>query len=203
MGNTLNEQDDNEIIKQILQGNVDDFEVILKRYDSYVFSIVAKHVPYDRVEEVAHDVFINTYKSLPTYKAETPFKNWISKIAVRRCYDFWREHYRLREIPMTSLSEEHCKWFDTVVSDQSHESFQREESRKELREILEWALSKLTPEDRMVVTLLHLEGLSVREVAELLGWSVVNVKVRAHRSRSRLHKYLSTLYSDKRDKNDA
>lgn len=193
MDNTLNEQDDLEVIKRVLQGNADDFEVLLKRYDSYVFSIVAKHIPYDMVEDVAHEVFITAYKSLPAYRADTPLKHWISKIAVRRCYDFWRNHYRSREMPMTSLSEEHCKWFDTVVSDQSHESFRQEESRKELREILEWALGRLSPEDRMVVTLLYMEGLSVKEAADILGWSVINVKVRAHRSRNKLHKHLSGI----------
>lgn len=194
MENILDGQDDNEIIKRILNGNVDDFEILLKRYESYVFGIAAKHVPYDMVEDVAHEVFIQAYKSLRAFRAETPFRHWISRIAVRCCYNFWRERYKSREMPMTSLSEDYCKWFDEIVSDASCRDFEREESQKELREALEWALGKLSAKDRMVVSLLYLEGLSVKETADLLGWSAVNVKVRALRSRSKLRRHLSALF---------
>jgi len=50
----------------------------------------------------------------------------------------------------------------------------------------------LSPENRAVLTLVHLDGHSVREAASLLGWSVVNVKVRAHRARQALRKILGT-----------
>ena len=64
---------------------------------------------------------------------------------------------------------------------------------KESREVLQWALSKLTAEERMVITLLYLEEMSVKETADLLGWTVVNVKVKAHRLRNKLRKIISEL----------
>jgi RNA polymerase sigma-70 factor, ECF subfamily len=57
--------------------------------------------------------------------------------------------------------------------------------------MLDWAMDRLSPEDRMVVELIYLEGLSGKEAADLLGWSVANVKVRAFRSRNKLRKLLS------------
>lgn len=189
----MNGQHDNEIISSILNGNADDFEIILKRYDAYVFSIVAKHLPPEMVEEAAHEIFIRIYKSLPTYRAESPLKYWISKISVRYCYDFWRERYKSKEMPMASLTEEHSKWVETIVSEQSQKTFEREEVLKESREVLRWALDKLTAEERMVITLLYLEEMPVKEAAEQLGWSTINVKVRAHRSRKKLRKIISSL----------
>ena len=62
--------------------------------------------------------------------------------------------------------------------------------REEAAEVLEWALGKLSPENRAVLTLVHLDGYSVREAAQLLGWSLVNVKVRAHRARQALRALL-------------
>jgi|SRR5271157_3441714 len=189
----LSEQHDNEIIKSILDGNTDEFEILLKRYDAYIFSIVSKHLPPEMIEEAAHEVFIRIYKSLPSYRAESPFKYWISKIAVRYCYDFWRERYKSREMPMSSLTDEHSKWVETVVSEQSMESFEKGEMLKESREVLQWALGKLTAEERMIITLLHLEELPVKEAADLLGWSTINVKVKAHRTRKKLRKIISEL----------
>jgi RNA polymerase sigma-70 factor (ECF subfamily) len=60
---------------------------------------------------------------------------------------------------------------------------------------LDWALDRLSAEDRMVLELVYLEGLSVKETAELLGWSVANVKVRSHRSRKKVEKLLTGLIS--------
>ena len=190
---TLGDQNDDEIIKSILSGNIDEFEVLLKRYDQYVFNIISKHLPREMVEEAAHEVFIRIYKALHSYRAEAPFKYWISKIAERYCYDFWREHYKAKEIPMASLTDDHSQWVETVISEQSQKNFEKEELLKESKEVLHWALSKLTAEDRMVITLLYLEELSGKEAADLLGWSVINVKVRAHRSRNKLRKIISSL----------
>ena len=190
---TLGDRNDAEIIKNILSGNIDEFEVLLKRYDQYVFNIISKHLPRDMVEEAAHEVFIRIYKALPSYRAEAPFKYWISKIAERHCYNFWREHYKGKEIPMASLADDHSQWVETVISAQSQKSFEKEELLRESKEVLQWALNKLTAEDRMVITLLYLEEMSVKEAAGLLGWSVVNVKVRAHRSRNKLRKIISSL----------
>lgn len=60
--------------------------------------------------------------------------------------------------------------------------------RRETADLLHWALAQLSPENRMVLTLVYLEGYTVRDAAALLGWSTVNVKVRAHRARRQLRK---------------
>ena len=190
---TLDDQNDDEIIKSILSGNTDEFEVILKRYDQYIFRIISKHLPREMIEEAAHEVFIRIFKALRSYRAEAPFKYWISKIAERYCYDYWRIQYKAKELPMASLTDDHSKWVETVISEQSQKYFEKGELLKESKEVLQWALNKLTAEDRMVITLLYLEELSVKEAAGLLGWSVVNVKVRAHRSRNKLRKIISSL----------
>ena len=189
----MDERHDNEVIKSILSGETDEFEILLKRYEAYVFYIVSKHLPGEMVEEGAHEVFIRIYKALPSYRAEAPLKYWISKIATRYCYDYWREQYKSKEVSLDSLADEHSKWIETVVAEQSEECFDREEVLKESREVLQWALNKLAAEERMVITLLYLEELSVKEAADLLGWTVVNVKVKAHRTRNKLRKIISEL----------
>ena len=190
---TLGERSDDEIIKSILGGDIDEFEVILKRYDQYIFNVISKRLPWDMVEEAAHEVFIRVYKALSSYRAEAPFKYWISKIAERYCYDYWREKYKAKEIPMASLTDDHSQWVETVIAEQSHKHFEKEELLRESKEVLQWALNKLTAEDRMVITLIYLEELSVKEAADRLGWSVVNVKVRAYRSRNKLRKIITSL----------
>ena len=184
---------DTEIVNQVVSGDVNAFERLLKRYQAHVVRIVKKHIPFDKVEEVAQDVFVRTYESLPTFKGDDGFKQWLSTITIRTCYDFWRKHYRYREIPLSSLSEKHQVWLEEATSNSSSQSFYERDSQKEAREILDWALDKLSPEDRMVLELVYLEGYSIKEAAKLLGWSTVNVKVRSFRARKKLHKLIKKM----------
>lgn len=184
---------DSEIVSQVLDGYVNAFESLLIRYRDLVLKIVKKHVPYNDVEETTQDVFLRVYRSLPTFKGKSEFKQWLSSIAVRTCYDYWRKAYRSREVPMSSLTEKHQNWLEQVISEASERSLKEKASQKEAMELLDWALGKLSAEDRMVLELVYLEGLSGKQAANLLGWSVANVKVRSFRSRRKLQGLLTGL----------
>jgi RNA polymerase sigma-70 factor (ECF subfamily) len=190
---------DAEIVHQVVSGDVNAFERLLKRYEAHVVRIVKKHIPFDKVEEVAQDVFVRTYQSLPNFRRDDSFKKWLSTITIRTCYDFWRRHYRYREIPVSSLSEKHQVWLEEATATRSSQSFDEGDSQREAREILDWALDRLSPENRMVLELVYLEGYSVKEAANLLGWSAAKVKVRSFRSRKKLHKLIKEMSLTQRD----
>ncbi len=199
MGKDSAINNDNEIICRVIEGDVNAFEHLLTKYKNYVFKIVNKHIPYDQVEEIAQDVFIRTYQSLPSFKGKSSFKQWLSKITVRTCYDFWRKSYRNRELPISSLSENQQNWLENVISDQSESSFYEYGRQNEAKEVLDYALDRLSPEDRMILELVYLQGLSIKEAADLLGWSLANVKVRAFRSRKKLHKIMTGLIEKQKE----
>ena len=186
------ELSDAEVISLVLGGETEKFQILLERYKGYIFSIVGRHVPYERVEEVAHEAAVQLYLSLANFKGDSPeeLRGWLAKIAVRAAYAFWRERYKSREVSMDSLSEEQRRWIEGVMGEASQERFDELTQKEEASEVLNWALSKLPPKDRMVLELTALEGYSVREAADMLGWSVANVKVRSMRARRKLHKVL-------------
>ncbi len=184
---------DFEIISRVLGGDANAFETLVHRYSRLVVGIVGKHIPRDRVDEVAQDAFVEGFHSLSSFSQKGPFGHWMAKIAVRCCYDFWRKHYRMKEVLVSDLSQEAQDWMDNLLAVQSNETFKRDAAAAEACEVLELALGRLSPEDRMVVTLVHLEGLPVKEAAVLLGWSSTTVKVRAHRSRKKLRRIILEL----------
>jgi RNA polymerase sigma-70 factor (ECF subfamily) len=186
---------DEETVRRIIGGDVNSFEYLLKKYQDHVLRIVKKHIPYNEVEDTTQDVFVRAYQALPGFKEEGSFRQWLSAITVRTCYDFWRKRYRSRELPMSDLTDSHREWLDKTLSNQSDQSFHEKSQEKEARELLDWVLSKLSAKDRMVLELVYLEGLSGREAAELLGLSISNVKVRSFRSRKKLEKILTALIS--------
>lgn len=179
--------DDREIIHRVLHGEIDLFAELITRHQRHVARIVSRHVPYERVPEVAHDVFVRAYASLSQFSGRVPFEHWLSGIAVRTSYEFWRASRR-EELPVSALTTEHQQWMEHVLAAESDDRFREQARRREATELLDWGLSHLSAENRLVLTLVHLEGHSVREAAGLLGWSVANVKVRAHRARLMLRK---------------
>jgi RNA polymerase sigma-70 factor (ECF subfamily) len=181
--------DDLEIIQRVLHGEIDRFEELIARYQQHVTKIANRHVPFDRVAEVAHDVFVRAYTSLSSFSGQTPFGHWLSGVAVRTCYDFWRAKRR-EELPVSALTTDHQAWMDHVLAAESDDQFREQARRQEAAELLQWALGHLSAENRLVLTLVHLEGYSIRDASRLLGWSMVNVKVRAHRARNLLRKLL-------------
>jgi RNA polymerase sigma-70 factor, ECF subfamily len=190
---------DEEVIRRVVAGEIDLFEELLMRYQEHVGRIVAGHVPREMVGEVTHDVFVRAYTSLPTYSFRTPFSHWLSTIAVRSCYDVWRSVSARKEVPLSGPSqavEEQQQWTEHLLVAESRDRFDTMVRQRDATNLLQRALAQLSPENRMVVDLVHLEGHSVREASELLGWTVVNVKVRAHRARQQLRKILDTLLKD-------
>jgi RNA polymerase sigma-70 factor (ECF subfamily) len=197
MSDVQNENIDMGVIREVLEGDVDAFALLMDRYQDYVFGIVAKKVPNDRIEEVAHETFVRAYRSLRTFRGKTPFKHWLARIAVRSCCDFWREHYRTRETPLSSIADGGREWIQGLLVDGSvGYPADRDQSRQALG-VLRWAMERLTAEDRMVLTLVHLEEYTTAEAAELLRWSVSKVKIRAHRARKKLRKTLLEAFSDR------
>lgn len=183
---------DVEIVRQVLAGDVNAFEILLQRHQEHVLHIVKKHAPYDRIADITHDVFVRAYAALPTFRHKSDFAHWLATIAVRTCYDFWRAHYQNREINLSALSAQQASRLETMQAEQSWRSFDGAAATRDAQVLLERALRALSAADRMVVELVYLDGLSGQEAAALLGWSVANVKVRLFRARQKLRKWLSS-----------
>lgn len=188
---------DAEIVRLVVGGKTDAFETLIARHQAQVFKIVGRHVPRAQVDEVAQEVFVRAFTSLATFAEQAPFHHWLASLAVRTCYGYWREAYRSRETSMSALSEEGQTWVEHVLAEQAGRSFHQQTAAQEAKAVLHWALDQLSPENRTVLTLVYLDGLSVREAAALLGWSQVNVKVRAHRARLRLRTLLLGLVEER------
>ena len=91
---------------------------------------------------------------------------------------------------MSQLTDGHREWLENTISVDADRAFDENGQIADAKEILEWALNKLSAADRMVIDLVYLEERSHKEAAALLGWSVATVKIRAYRARKILHKTL-------------
>jgi RNA polymerase sigma-70 factor (ECF subfamily) len=131
-------------------------------------------------EQLVHDVFVEAYLSLRKYQGRAPFLHWLRKIATRVGYRYWKQQAKQRQQSATPLQDWH-KCTEPAPAGQTSE---------EAASLVHSLLAKLPPRDRLVLTLIYLEGCSVAEAAEMSGWSQTMVKVQAHRARKKLKKLL-------------
>jgi RNA polymerase sigma-70 factor (ECF subfamily) len=178
------ESSDDQLVAATLGGDPGAFGELAARHKSRVFGLVSRFAGNGAdLEDICQDVFIQAYFNLRQFRRESPFEHWILRIATYKCYDHLRRRKRQRADTSIDLLLESGYEPAAPGPRASHPEVER------LRE----AIAKLTPKERLVITLLELEDRSLQEVSQLTGWSVGNVKVRAFRARASLHKLLAPL----------
>jgi RNA polymerase sigma-70 factor (ECF subfamily) len=188
------EPTDAELIAAVLGGDSASFEPLIQKYQPRVFATARRYARREsEVEDVVQEVFIKAFQKLNSFRGEAPFEHWLMRLAVRTCYDFLRGHQRNRETAFTELTEPEADWLDRFVVEPDAGL----ENADAARQLVDRILSKLSPPARMVITLLEIEGKSVKEIAALTGWSVPLVKVRAFRARAEMRKLLKNISREK------
>ena len=188
------ERTDGELIAAVLDGDAASFEPLVAKYQPRVFATARRYARReDEVEDIVQETFLKAFQKLGTYRGDAPFEHWLMRLAVRTCYDFLRSHRRNREIPVSDMSDQGTDWLERFAADPSDAN----EHAQAARELVHRVLAQLSPAARLIITLLEIEDRSVKEVAELTGWSVPVVKVRAFRARAEMRKWLKRLACEK------
>jgi RNA polymerase sigma-70 factor (ECF subfamily) len=140
----------------------------------------------EQIEEIIQDSFTKAYFALSTYHGthEASFRAWLTQIAVNTCYDHLRKARRRPEHTVEEFNDHEAHEF----AGQLRAAGSDVESALVSRDLAVKLLARLSAEDRLVLTLLDVEGFSVAEIAEMVQWSVSKVKVRAHRARAHLRR---------------
>ena len=179
-----NENEDEDVQRMVaaalLEGGSDAYGNLVTKYQDTIALQMRRFSRNElAVEQLVHDVFVEAYLSLGSYKRRSPFLHWLRKIAVRVGYRYWKQQEKNRALSSVASHEA----IDRVLSESVG-------SALEASELLGDLLDLLNPRDRLVLTLLYWDGCTIPEAAELSGWSQSMVKVQAHRARKRLKKLI-------------
>jgi RNA polymerase sigma-70 factor (ECF subfamily) len=188
------EPTDAELIAAVIRGDTASFEPLVVKYQPRVFATARRYARREsEVEDIVQEVFIKAFQKLGGFRGEAPFDHWLMRLAVRTCYDFLRAHQRNRETSFTELSQPETDWLDKFVADPGGATEHAEAARQLIQRILD----RLSPSARLVITLLEIEERTVKEIAQITGWSVPLVKVRAFRARAEMRKILAKVTKEK------
>ncbi|MDF1811731.1 MAG: RNA polymerase sigma factor, partial [Verrucomicrobiales bacterium] len=170
---------ESELIASARDGDEDAFVELAQRYHARVWTTASRFARNRaELEDLVQDLFVKIWKGLPTFRNKSPFEHWLMRVTVRGCYDFLRKNRKRRESEVLT-----AEIFETISLIEAENDLLRQ---REASEIVGLLLEGLDPKDRTVITLLDLEEKSVRETAELTGWTESNVKVRAFRARKKM-----------------
>ena len=177
---------DFELIERARSGDDSAFNQIVTAYRKRILGTIARLIgrPED-VEDVGQEVFLRLYYSLDQLRTKEVFEPWLYRLTVNAAYDYLRRQKRRPESRMSDLSEQQVVMADAAAGSKRSE----EDGRKlKVREMVQSLLESVSEEDRALLILKEVEGLSLKELEQVYHVNENTLKVRLFRARQRVLK---------------
>ncbi|HDH63160.1 MAG TPA: sigma-70 family RNA polymerase sigma factor [Firmicutes bacterium] len=169
--------DDKELVGRVKKGEVSAFAILVEKYEREIFEY-SYFLIGDREEalDMTQETFLKAYTNIKTLRREEDFKFWLRRIARNLCFKRIKKMRREKEV-MERQREETLSLDSYVI-------------KKEREERVKRALNKLPEKMKEIIILRDIEGLSYKEIKEILNIPMSLVKVRIFRARNLLKKIL-------------
>jgi RNA polymerase sigma-70 factor (ECF subfamily) len=182
-------------VQRVRQRDEDAARALFRHLYPLVARLVRSHLPRrTSQEDLVQTVFMKIFAKLDGFSGTVPLEHWVSRIAINTCLNQLAAEKARPELRWADLSEEQAQTLEAVTAGPEEVD---PSQNLAARELVEKLLAQLAPADRLVLTLLHLEGRSVEEVRQITGWNVPLIKVRAFRARRKLRKCFEKLMEEK------
>jgi len=177
---------DFDLIKKAQNGDDAAFNTVVTAYRRRILGTVSRLINRaEDVEDVAQEVFLRLYFSLDQLRAPEGFDSWLYRLTVNAALDYLRKRRRRPEARMADLPEQQVMLADAAAGGRVLDD-QQEKSRT--RDFVDELLSSVSEEDRILLTLKEVEGLSLKELESIYHVNENALKVRLFRARQRVLK---------------
>jgi RNA polymerase sigma-70 factor (ECF subfamily) len=181
---------DLEIVSKVLSGEIALYEIIIRRYNSYLFKIGRSYgLNHSDVEDLMQETYLSAYTNLSKFENRSSFKTWLIKIMLHHCYQKKQKFSYQKEMAAYNNIPENATPMFT-----NHDT-SKAIVNKELGSVIENALQQIPEDYRMVFSLRELSGMNTLETSEALNISETNVKARLNRAKSMLRAEIEKAYS--------
>lgn len=181
---------DEEVIAKIKEGDAALFEILIRRYNPYLYRIGRTyHYNHEDTEDLMQESYVQAFFNLAAFQNRAAFKTWLTRIMLNNCYQK-KQRLRYRKEVVAEVTD------NDNVAPLFHQTSNTETMvNKELGNVLESALTLIPEEYRIVFTLRELNGLSVADTRDALGITESNVKVRLSRAKKMLRTEVEKMYT--------
>jgi RNA polymerase sigma-70 factor (ECF subfamily) len=180
-----------ELIQKAQRGDASAFSQVVSAYRRRILGTISRLIgrPED-VEDVGQEVFMRLYFSLGQLRTAEVFEPWLYRLTVNACYDYLRKSKRRLESRMSDLSEQQVMIADALAGSKAQLD---ESERHRVRDTVNGMLSAVSEEDRILLTMKEVEGLSLKELEAIYGVNENALKVRLFRARQRVLKKMKEV----------
>jgi len=180
---------DIEIIKSVLKGNKDHFAFLIDRYQDKAYSLCLSILKNeDDAQETLHLCFIKAYENLSRFRSNAKFSTWFYRICYNQCISDKRYSNKFNR----NLDPVDQPDLSPIELNQGISYLSLNEQRK----YIQLALDELNSTEEFLIQSHYLEQLDLKEIAEISGLSMSNVKVSMHRARKKMYINLEKLLKD-------
>lgn len=186
----MTRDEESRIISAVLDGDVNAYEALVLEYQKSVYSIALRMTgSRDDAYDISQDAFLKAYKSLHDFRGECSFGSWVYRMAANMSIDYLRRQKRRHTEETVYLDDDRDGERPTEIPDMAGEPYAVVE-RREMRRAVMAGLERLDEEQRLILILRDIDGLSYAEIAETLKIEISTVKSRIYRARARLANFL-------------
>lgn len=179
-------------------GDESAFAEIVRRHSPRVFRFASRFFRHrSMIEDAAQEVFLKAFTQLDSFEGRGSLEGWLTRITTNTCLNIIRSSKRRPETKAADLTQEETSWLENRMARVASERHQAVERSLVAADLAEKVLETVSADDRLVLMLMDGEGASVKEVAEMTGWSESKVKVQAFRARRRMRAAVEKLLADK------
>lgn len=182
---------DEELIKSAVNGNMDAFEALIKKYEKLIYVICYRM--FNNVEDakdVSQEVFLKIYKNMGKAIGKGSFKSWVGTVTNNACIDVLRTKKKIISLDSPIAGDEDFKLDIPDTEPLPDEKL----INKENKEIILSSIEKLPSDYKSIIVLREMNNLSYEEISEILKINIGTVKSRISRSRKKLSEiYLNEL----------
>jgi RNA polymerase sigma-70 factor (ECF subfamily) len=177
---------DFDVIRRAQKGDSAAFNEIVLAYRKRIMGHISRTIarPED-VEDVAQEVFLRLYFSLDQLRTAEVFEPWLYRLTVNAAFDYLRKQRRRQEFRMSDLSEQQVIMADATAGGKAEHE---EQHQKKIRESVDSLLGAVSEQDRILLMLKEVEGLSLKELEKIYNVNENALKVRLFRARQRVLK---------------
>jgi len=175
-----------ELIKRARGGDGAAFNQLVLAYRKRILGTIGRLIGHpEDVEDVGQEVFLRLYFSLDQLRSAEVFEPWLYRLTANAAYDYLRKRRRRMESRMADLSEQQVLVADAIAGEKVNRD---EGQRKQIRETVDSLLAGVYEEDRVLLMLKEVEGLSLKELGKIYHVNENALKVRLFRARQRVLK---------------
>ena len=176
--------DDDLLVKSSRDGDLKAFDELVKRYEIKVYNIAYRFTGnHADASDLAQDAFIRAYRALPSFRGEASFATWLFRITANVCRDELRRQQRQKKVSLDEMMSQPGGNPSLVSSDRSPQECL---AIKEIQDFIQRQMDSLSPDQRLILVMREIQGLSYDEIASALDCSLGTVKSRLNRARQSL-----------------